>query len=208
MEIPSITVFPSGKVIKIFKRCVTQWSVGPNGGLPMLNKGDVLGNGMSRKARRGEQRKSRMRVLGSQAESAHSSKIKLRLKLRPCLHKVWCLLSKWRPRKERQRWDSPKGVNGEIKRLGCECLETSPLSPFSEPREALRQWREQGFRPSPGLDVILFSLSLGPRDLPQRFTLPTSWASTRNTETALWMVPKSTPGFHPLSPVGPSPPYL
>lgn len=64
MEIPSITVFPSGKVIKIFKRCVTQWSGGPNGGLPMLNKGDVLGNGMSRKARRGEQRKSRNESLG------------------------------------------------------------------------------------------------------------------------------------------------
>lgn len=149
--------------------------------------------------------KEEMRVLGSQAESTHSSKIKIRLKLRPCLHNIWCLLSKWRPRKERQRWDSPEGVNGEMKRLGCECLETSPLSPCSESREALRQWRKQGFRPSPSLDVTLSSLFLGLRDLPQRFTLPTSGASIRNIETALWMVPKSTPGFHPLSPVGSSP---
>lgn len=59
MEIPSITVFPSEKVIKIFKRCVTQWSMGPNGGLPILYKGEILGNVMSRKVRRGEQRKGR-----------------------------------------------------------------------------------------------------------------------------------------------------
>lgn len=59
MEIPSITVFPSGKVIKIFKQRVTQWSVGPKGGLPILHKGDILGNGMSRKVKRREQRKGR-----------------------------------------------------------------------------------------------------------------------------------------------------
>lgn len=61
MEISSITVFPSGKVIKIFKRCVTQWSVDPNGGLPILNKGEILGNGMSRKVRRGSRERAEIR---------------------------------------------------------------------------------------------------------------------------------------------------
>ena len=61
--------------------------------------------------------KAEMRDWGSQDESTHGSKIKIRLKLSTCLHKDWCLLSKWRPRKERQRVRLPKRGEWGIKKI-------------------------------------------------------------------------------------------
>lgn len=135
--------------------------------------------------------KAEMWDWGSQDESTHGSKIKIRLKLAHVYTRsdAYCLNGD--PERKDRGWDSPKGVNGEIKRLGCEFLETSPSSSFSEPWEALAQWREQGFRLRPGLDIVLPFLSLCLWDPPQRFNLPTFGASIYSIEAALWTVPES-----------------
>lgn len=106
-----------------------------------------------------------------------------------------CLLSKWRPRKERQRTRLPNGENGEWKAgsLGCKILESSTSSHLSGVMKSSGLVDGAGVLLKLGLDIG-FPISAGSslEVWPAHF-----WGFS---QAALWIIPKYTSWFLCLLP--------